>query len=92
MARIEEVTREKLSPRQQELHDDFLKSRPHNTLSGPFSVLIHTPDIAEPADELVNYYRHKAKLGRRLDRADHLSGRAQRHGAIRMVGARVRTG
>ena len=43
MARIEQVKREKLSPRQQQLHDDFLKSRPRNTLTGPFAVLIHTP-------------------------------------------------
>ena len=66
MARIEDVRREKLSPRQQRLHDDFLKSRPRKTLTGPFAVLIHTPDIAEPADKLVNYYRQNAKLGRRL--------------------------
>jgi 4-carboxymuconolactone decarboxylase len=66
MARIEEVSRDKLLPRQQELHDEFLKSRPRNTLTGPFAVLIHTPEIAEPADKLVNYYRHDAKLGRRL--------------------------
>jgi 4-carboxymuconolactone decarboxylase len=66
MARIAEVKRESLSPRQQELHDEFLKSRPRATLTGPFSVLIHTPDIAEPADKLVNYYRQKAKIGRRL--------------------------
>jgi 4-carboxymuconolactone decarboxylase len=66
MARIEQVKREKLSPRQQQLHDDFLKSRPRNTLTGPFAVLIHTPDIAEPADRLVNYYRQNPKLGRRL--------------------------
>jgi 4-carboxymuconolactone decarboxylase len=66
MARIADVKREDLSPRQQQLHDDFLKSRPRNTLTGPFSVLIHTPDIAEPADRLVNYYRSNPKLGRRL--------------------------
>ena len=66
MARIADVNREDLSPRQQQLHDDFLKSRPRNTLTGPFSVLIHTPDIAEPADHLVNYYRSNPKLGRRL--------------------------
>ena len=66
MARIDDVKRESLSPRQQQLHDDFLKSRPRNTLTGPFSVLIHTPDIAEPADQLVNYYRSNPKLGRRL--------------------------
>src|SRR5580704_9928635 len=66
MARIDKVTRDKLAPRQQQLHDDFLKSRPHATLTGPFSVLIHTPDIAEPADKLVNHFRHHSKLGRRL--------------------------
>jgi len=66
MARIADVNREKLSPRQQQLHDDFLKSRPRNTLTGPFAVLIHAPEIAEPADKLVNYYRQNAKLGRRL--------------------------
>jgi 4-carboxymuconolactone decarboxylase len=66
MARIDEVKREQLSPRQQQLHDEFLKSRPRNTLTGPFAVLIHTPEIAEPADKLVNYYRQKAKIGRRL--------------------------
>ncbi|MGB6536384.1 MAG: carboxymuconolactone decarboxylase family protein [Xanthobacteraceae bacterium] len=66
MARIDDVKRETLSPRQQQLHDDFLRSRPHKTLTGPFSVLIHAPDIAEPADRLVNYYRTDPKLGRRL--------------------------
>ena len=33
MARIDDVKRENLSPRQQQLHDDFLKSRPRNTLT-----------------------------------------------------------
>jgi 4-carboxymuconolactone decarboxylase len=66
MARIEDVKREKLSPRQQKLHDDFLRSRPRAALTGPFAVLIHTPDIAEPADKLVNYFRQNAKIGRRL--------------------------
>ncbi|HEX3989750.1 MAG TPA: hypothetical protein VHX39_01125, partial [Acetobacteraceae bacterium] len=66
MARIDEVKRENLNARQQQLHDDFLRSRPRNTLTGPFSVLIHAPDIAEPADRLVNYYRQNPKLGRRL--------------------------
>lgn len=66
MARIEPIKRENLSPRQQQLHDDFLRSRSRHTLTGPFSVLIHVPDIAEPADRLVNYYRTNPKLGRRL--------------------------
>jgi 4-carboxymuconolactone decarboxylase len=66
MARIDDIKREQLSPRQQQLHDDFLRSRPRKTLTGPFAVLIHSPDIAEPADHLVNFYRGTTKLGRRL--------------------------
>jgi 4-carboxymuconolactone decarboxylase len=66
MARIADLKREDLSPRQQQLHDDFLRARPRKTLTGPFAVLIHAPDIAEPADRLVNYYRGTPKLGRRL--------------------------
>lgn len=66
MARIEDVKREKLSPRQQQLYDDFLRSRPRSTLTGPFAVLIQTPEIAEPTDMLVNYFRQNAKIGRRL--------------------------
>jgi len=66
MARIDAVKKENLSPRQQQLHDNLLRSRPRNVLTGPFSVLIHTPDIAEPADKLVNYFRTNPKLGRHL--------------------------
>jgi 4-carboxymuconolactone decarboxylase len=66
VARIAEVKPENLEPRQRELHDAFLKSRPRATLTGPFAVLINTPDIAEPADKLVNHYRHNSRLGRRL--------------------------
>lgn len=57
MARIGEVKREKLAPRQQQLYDDIMRTRPRGTLSGPFSVWIHTPDIAEPADGLAKYFR-----------------------------------
>ncbi|MGA7788918.1 MAG: carboxymuconolactone decarboxylase family protein, partial [Xanthobacteraceae bacterium] len=35
-------------------------------LSGPFSVLIHTPDIAEPADALANCFRVNPRLDKRL--------------------------
>jgi 4-carboxymuconolactone decarboxylase len=66
VARIDDVKRETLTPRQQALYDDFLRSRPRATLTGPFAVLVHTPDIAEPADRLVNYYRDNPKIGRRL--------------------------
>jgi 4-carboxymuconolactone decarboxylase len=66
MARIDEVKREALNPRQQQLYDDIMRTRPRATLSGPFSVLIHRPDIAEPTDLLANCFRVNPKLDKRL--------------------------
>jgi 4-carboxymuconolactone decarboxylase len=66
MARIEAVKREDLGARQQQLYDDIMRSRPRGSLSGPFSVWIHTPDIAEPADGLANCFRVNPKLDKRL--------------------------
>jgi 4-carboxymuconolactone decarboxylase len=66
MARIEDVKRENLTPRQQKLYDDIQRTRPRSGLSGPFSVWIHTPEIAEPADGLANCFRVNPKLDRRL--------------------------
>jgi 4-carboxymuconolactone decarboxylase len=66
MARIDEVKREKLNARQQQLYDDIMRSRPRGSLSGPFSVWIHTPEIAEPADRLAGCFRVTPKLDKRL--------------------------
>jgi len=66
MARIEDVKRENLNPRQQQLYDDIMRTRPRSGLSGPFSVWIHTPDIAGPADGLANCFRVSPKLEKRL--------------------------
>ena len=66
MARIADVKREDLSTRQQQLYDDIMRTRPRSGLSGPFSVWIHTPDIAEPADRLANCFRVNPKLDKRL--------------------------
>jgi 4-carboxymuconolactone decarboxylase len=66
MARIDEVKRENLTARQQQLYDDIMRSRPRSSLSGPFSVWIHTPDIAAPADGLANCFRVSPKLEKRL--------------------------
>ncbi len=66
MARIEDVKRENLNARQQQLYDDIMRTRPRGKLSGPFSVWIHTPDIAEPADGLANCFRVSPQLDKRL--------------------------
>jgi 4-carboxymuconolactone decarboxylase len=66
LARIRDIDTEEFTPRQRNLHDEFLRSRMRDTLTGPFAVLIHTPDIAEPTDRLVDYFRQSPRLGRRL--------------------------
>jgi len=64
MARIDQVEREKLCARQQQLYDEIMRTRPRGKLSGPFSVWIHRPDIAEHA--LANCFRVSPKLDKRL--------------------------
>jgi 4-carboxymuconolactone decarboxylase len=66
MARIDEVKRETLDPRQQRLYDDIMRTRPRGKLSGPFSVLMHRPDIAEPANALADCFRVHPRLDKRL--------------------------
>jgi len=66
MARIDQVEREKLCARQQQLYDEIMRTRPRGKLSGPFSVWIHRPDIAEPANALANCFRVSPKLDKRL--------------------------
>jgi 4-carboxymuconolactone decarboxylase len=66
MARIDEVKRDTLDARQQQLYDDIMRTRPRGKLSGPFSVWMHTPDIAEPANGLANCFRVHARLDKRL--------------------------
>jgi 4-carboxymuconolactone decarboxylase len=66
MARIGQVEPEKLGARQQQLYDEIMRTRPRGKLSGPFSVWIHWPDIAEPANGLANCFRVNPKLDKRL--------------------------
>jgi len=66
MARVDEVKRDNLDPRQQRLFDDIMHTRPRGKLSGPFSVWMHTPDIAEPANGLADCFRVHPRLDKRL--------------------------
>jgi len=66
MARVDEVKRENLNPRQQSLYDAIMSTRPRGKLSGPFSVWMHTPDIAEPANGLADCFRVRPRLDKRL--------------------------
>ncbi len=66
MARFEDVHRKDLNPRQQELFDDITRRRPRPSVSGPFAIWMHIPEIAASTNALTNYLRHSAKLGQRL--------------------------
>ena len=66
MARVDEIKRDDLNPGQQKLYDDIMRTRPRGKLSGPFSVWMHTPDIAEPANGLADCFRVHARLDKRL--------------------------
>jgi 4-carboxymuconolactone decarboxylase len=66
MARVEQLERDKLGPRQQHLYDEIMRTRPRGKLSGPFSVWVHRPDIAEPANGLANCFRVNPTLDKRL--------------------------
>jgi 4-carboxymuconolactone decarboxylase len=66
MARIDQLEREKLGARKQQLYDEIMRTRPRGKLSGPFSVWIHRPDIAEPANAMANCFRVAPKLDKRL--------------------------
>jgi 4-carboxymuconolactone decarboxylase len=66
MARIDPVKRGNLAARQQQLYDDIMRTRPRGALSGPFSVWVYRPDIAEPANALANCFRVNPTLDKRL--------------------------
>jgi 4-carboxymuconolactone decarboxylase len=66
MARFEDIQRKDLNQRQQELFDDITRRRPRPSLSGPFAIWMHIPEIAAPTNDLTNYLRSSAKLGQRL--------------------------
>ena len=66
MARVEDVKRETLNARQQKLYDEIMRTRPRGKLSGPFSVWMHTPDLAEPANGLADCFRVNPRFDKRL--------------------------
>src|ERR1700730_12527784 len=66
MARIDQLEREKLGGGQQQLYYEIMPPRAPGKLNGPFSVWIHRPDIAEPANAMANCFRVAPKLDKRL--------------------------
>jgi 4-carboxymuconolactone decarboxylase len=65
MARLDPVTVEDLDREQRALHDIIAGTR-GGSLGGPLSVLIRTPHIADPANELHNAFRLNGRLDRHI--------------------------
>jgi 4-carboxymuconolactone decarboxylase len=65
MARLEQVRPADLTAEQKRMYDIIVGTRATG-LGGPFSVLVRTPYIAEPANGLHNAFRLTGKLDRRV--------------------------
>ncbi len=65
MARLDNVRPSDLNAEQKRIYDIIVGTRASG-LGGPFSVLVRTPYIAEPANGLHNAFRLTGKLDRRV--------------------------
>ena len=64
MSRIPELERYQLSPEQTKVYDAILASR--GSLHGPFRVWLHSPELAQRAQQLGEHARFKTTLPPRL--------------------------
>eukprot|EP00531_Pseudo-nitzschia_arenysensis_P011466 CAMPEP_0116125068 /NCGR_PEP_ID=MMETSP0329-20121206/5615_1 /TAXON_ID=697910 /ORGANISM="Pseudo-nitzschia arenysensis, Strain B593" /LENGTH=211 /DNA_ID=CAMNT_0003619087 /DNA_START=152 /DNA_END=787 /DNA_ORIENTATION=- len=53
---------DEMNPKQKEIHDYILRSRPRTGLSGPFGPWLAVPEIAEPASQLGKACRYDTSL------------------------------
>lgn len=53
---------DEMNPKQKEIHDFILRSRPRTGLSGPFGPWLAVPEIAEPASQLGKACRYDTSL------------------------------
>jgi 4-carboxymuconolactone decarboxylase len=66
VARIPFVTRDALSERDQGAYDEFMKSRSGRPNVGPYSLLLHMPEMAQRLEALRTYLRDEASLPPKL--------------------------
>src|SRR5262245_51881374 len=62
MARIPLVTREQIAEREQPAYDAFMRSRAGRPNVGPYSLLLHMPEMAQRLEALRTYLRDEASL------------------------------
>ena len=66
MARIPLVTREHIAPKEQPAYDAFMLSRAGRPNIGPYSLLLHMPEMAQRLEALRTYLRDESSLSQRL--------------------------
>ena len=66
MARIALVTREQIAEKEQPAYDAFMQSRAGRPNVGPYSLLLHMPEMAQRLEALRTYLRDEASLSQKL--------------------------
>ena len=66
MARIPLVTREQIADTEQPAYDAFLASRANRPAVGPYTLLLHMPEMARRLEALRLYLRDEASLSQKL--------------------------
>ena len=66
MARIPLVTRDQIAEKEQPAYDAFMLSRAGRPNIGPYSLLLHMPEMAQRLEALRTYIRDEASLPQRL--------------------------
>ena len=66
MARIPLVTREQIADKEKPAYDAFMLSRANRPNIGPYTLLLHMPELAQRVEALRTYLRDEASLPQKL--------------------------
>src|ERR1043166_3794989 len=66
MARIPLVTRDQVAEKELPAYDAFMQSRAGRPNVGPYSLLLHMPEMAQRLEALRTYLRDEASLSQKL--------------------------
>ena len=66
MARIPLVTRDDVPEGEKSTYDAFMQSRGNRPMTGPYSLLLHMPEMAQRLEALRTYIRGEASLPQKL--------------------------
>jgi len=66
MARIPLVTRDQVADKEQPAYDQFMASRANRPNVGPYTLLLHMPEMAQRLEALRTWLRDEASLSQKL--------------------------